>query len=185
MVVVPGVSHSTLSHFPHQSLGKSLVFGFQGPWTQFENPLNVFEIYSFFLAPESSVTKSQTLIRQKDPIYRQVAQMIYHGLNLTTVMSLIKGPPPMCNQTKWDRWLGYEKLTNISPTTTIGLFQSASPIWQFYTAHTSAASMQCVMLVSSILEINLSWLSSGISLWCDSRRMMWSSPEESIYETTL
>ena len=74
---------------------ESLAFGFQGICTVFETPITVSEIYS--LALESSVTKSQTLIGQKDPIYLPDD---LSRPNLTTVMSLIKGPPPMCNQTK-------------------------------------------------------------------------------------
>ena len=68
MVAAPGVSHRSLSHFPDQSQDESRAFGFQGPLlTTFETPITVSEIYS--LALESSVTKSQTLIGQKDPIY--------------------------------------------------------------------------------------------------------------------
>ena len=51
-----------------ESMDESLAFGFQGPvWVALETPLTVFEIYSFCLALESSVTKSQTLIGQKNP----------------------------------------------------------------------------------------------------------------------
>ena len=99
MVAAPGVSHRSLSHFPDQPQDESRAFGFQGPLlTTFETPITVSEIYS--LALESSVTKSQTLIGQKDPIYLPSGPDDLSRPNLTTVMSLIKGPPPMCNQTK-------------------------------------------------------------------------------------
>ena len=51
--------------------------------------------------------------------------MIYYGLNLTTVMILIKGPPPMQSYQN----IKCERLPNISPTETVHVYSYTITIW--------------------------------------------------------